>query len=66
MKTILSVHWALIASMWYFGNGTLHSATVLMRHKGKYDKGIIKIIDGRAGFNVVGSSSIDVLADDVK
>jgi hypothetical protein len=35
MKTILSIHWALIASLWYFGNGILHSATVLIQHKGK-------------------------------
>jgi hypothetical protein len=34
MKTILSVNWALIAPVWYFGNGILQSATVLIQHKG--------------------------------
>lgn len=44
MKTILSVHWALIASLWYFGNGILHSATVLMQHKGKYDRELLRLL----------------------
>lgn len=44
MKTILSVHWALIASLWYFGNGLLHSATVLMQHKGKYDRELLRLL----------------------
>jgi hypothetical protein len=44
MKTILTVHWALIASLWYFGNGILHSATVLMQHKGKYDSELLRLL----------------------
>jgi hypothetical protein len=44
MKTILTVHWALIASLWYFGNGILHSATVLMQHKGKYDRELLRLL----------------------
>lgn len=44
MKTIISVHWALIASLWYFGNGILHSATVLIQHKGKYDRELLRLL----------------------
>lgn len=44
MKTILSVHWALVTSLWYFGNGILHSATVLMQHKGKYDRELLRLL----------------------
>lgn len=44
MKIILSIHWALIASLWYFGNGILHSATVLMQHKGKYDRELLRLL----------------------
>jgi hypothetical protein len=39
-----SVHWALIASVWYFGNGILHDAFVLMRHKGKYDRELLRLL----------------------
>ncbi|QQS29262.1 MAG: hypothetical protein IPM47_20935 [Sphingobacteriales bacterium] len=44
MKTILSVHWALIASLWYFGNGILHSGEVLMQHKGNYDRELLRLL----------------------
>lgn len=44
MKSILSVHWALIASLWYFGNGMLHSASVLIKHKGKYDRELLRLL----------------------
>ncbi len=44
MKIILSVHWALIASLWYFGNGILHSAAVLIQHKGKYDRELLRLL----------------------
>jgi hypothetical protein len=41
---LLSVHWALIASLWYFGNGILHDAFVLARHKGKYDRELLRLL----------------------
>ena len=44
MKISLSIHWALIASLWYFGNGLLHSATVLIQHKGKYDRELLRLL----------------------
>jgi hypothetical protein len=47
MNWLFSIHWVIIASVWYFGNGILHSATVLIQHKGKYDlkKNYIPITD---------------------
>lgn len=44
MKIIFSIHWALVASLWYFGNGILHSANVLVQHKGKYDRGLLRLL----------------------
>jgi hypothetical protein len=41
---LLSVHWALIASLWYFGNGILHDAFILARHKGKYDRELLRLL----------------------
>lgn len=44
MNWLLSIHWALIASVWYFGNGILHDAFVLIRHKGKYDRELLRLL----------------------
>ncbi len=44
MKTILSIHWAIIASVWYFGNGILHDVFVLINHKGKYDRELLRLL----------------------
>jgi hypothetical protein len=44
MKWLLSIHWALIASLWYFGNGILHDAFVLIRHKGKYNRDLLRLL----------------------
>lgn len=44
MNWLLSIHWALIASLWYFGNGILHDAFVLIRHKGKYDRELLRLL----------------------
>jgi hypothetical protein len=44
MKWLLSIHWALIASLWYFGNGILHDAFVLTSHKGKYDRELLRLL----------------------
>ena len=39
------MHWALIASLWYFVNGILHDAFVLIRHnKGKYDRELLRLL----------------------
>lgn len=44
MNWLLSIHWAIIASVWYFGNGILHSAAVLLKHKGKYDRELLRLL----------------------
>jgi len=44
MKWLFTVHWAIIASVWYFGNGILHSATVLIQYNGKYDRELLHLL----------------------
>jgi len=44
MNWLFSIHWAIIASVWYFGNGILHSAAVLLQHKGKYDRELLRLL----------------------
>ncbi len=44
MNWLLSVHWALIASLWYFGNGILHDAFVLAKHKGIYNRELLRLL----------------------
>lgn len=44
MNWLLSIHWALIASLWYFGNGILHDVFVLIKHKGKYDRELLRLL----------------------
>src|SRR6476469_9680142 len=44
MNWILSIQWALVASVWYFGNGILHDAFVLIKHKGKYDRELLRLL----------------------
>ena len=44
MNWLLSIHWALIAALWYFGNGILHIATVIVKHEGKYDRELLRLL----------------------
>ena len=44
MKWLFSIHWVLIASVWYFGNGILHDIFVLLNHKGKYDRELLRLL----------------------
>lgn len=44
MNWLLSIHWALIASLWYFGNGILHDVFVLIKHNGKYDRELLRLL----------------------
>jgi hypothetical protein len=44
MKWLFSVHWALFAAVWYFGNGLLHDIFVLINHKGKYDRELLRLL----------------------
>lgn len=44
MNWLLSIHWTFIASLWYFGNGVLHDVFVLINHKGKYDRDLLRLL----------------------
>ena len=44
MNWLLSIHWTLVASLWYFGNGVLHDVFVLINHKGKYDRDLLRLL----------------------
>ena len=44
MNWLFSIHWTLIASLWYFGNGILHDVFVLIKHKGKYDRELLRLL----------------------
>ena len=44
MNTLLSIHWALVASLFYFGNGLLHDIFVLKDHKGDYDRELLRLL----------------------
>ena len=41
---MFSIHWVLVASLWYFGNGILHDVFVLIKHKGKYDRELLRLL----------------------
>lgn len=44
MNTLLSIHWVLFASFWYFINGILHSVAVFKNHKGGYDRELLRLL----------------------
>lgn len=44
MNTILSIHWILITSLWYFINGILHTISVLKNHKGNYNRDLLRLL----------------------
>lgn len=44
MNWLVSVHWALIASLWYFINGILHDVFVLIKHKEKYNRELLRLL----------------------
>ncbi|MFI5164772.1 MAG: hypothetical protein ACHQHP_05950 [Bacteroidia bacterium] len=44
MNTLLSIHWALVASIFYFGNGLLHDIFVLKAHKGEYNRDLLRLL----------------------
>ena len=44
MNWLFSIHWVLVASLWYFGNGILHDVFVLIKHKGKYDRELLRLL----------------------
>jgi len=44
LNWLLSIHWTLVASLWYFGNGVLHDVFVLINHKGKYNRDLLRLL----------------------
>lgn len=44
MKSIFSIYWLLIASIWYFVNGVLHDIFVIIRHKTGYDRELLRLL----------------------
>lgn len=44
MNILFSVHWVLIASIWYVGNGILHDLFVLINHKGGYNRDLLRLL----------------------
>lgn len=44
MSWLFSVTWVLVAALWYFGNGLLHSISVLAKHKGSYDRELLRLL----------------------
>jgi hypothetical protein len=44
MAWLFSVHWVLVAALWYFINGVLHDFFILINHKGKYDRDLLRLL----------------------
>lgn len=44
MNSLLSIHWTLLASIFYFGNGLLHDIFVLKAHKGEYNRDLLRLL----------------------
>lgn len=44
VNTLFSIHWVLVAAIWYAGNGILHDIFVLIRHKGSYDRELLRLL----------------------
>jgi hypothetical protein len=44
MNAILSNYWILFAAGWMFVNGVLHDIFVLVRHKGAYNRDLLRLL----------------------
>jgi hypothetical protein len=44
MNNLLSIYWLLIASVWYGLNGILHDVFVWIKHKGSYDRELLRLL----------------------
>jgi hypothetical protein len=44
MKAILSIHWFLVAAVWYTINGVLHDIFVVKAHKGPYNRELLRLL----------------------
>lgn len=49
MNYLLSIHWTLAASLFYFVNGLLHDIFIIRAHKGEYNRELLRLLmDGHA------------------
>ena len=44
MNTLFSIHWILISSLFYFVNGILHDIFVIKKHKGNYNRELLRLL----------------------
>lgn len=44
MNTLLSIYWILISAVFYFVNGVLHDIFVIKKHKGNYDRELLRLL----------------------
>lgn len=44
MKRFFSIHWVLVAALWYFFNGLLHDIFVLIDHQGSYNRELLRLL----------------------
>jgi hypothetical protein len=44
MNTILSIHWYLVAAIWYSVNGLLHDIFIIRAHKGPYNRDLLRLL----------------------
>jgi hypothetical protein len=44
MNSLLSIHWALVAAIWYFANGVLHDIFIIKNHNGPYDRDLLRLL----------------------
>ncbi len=44
MNNLLSIHWILIGSIWYFGSGALHDVFVIRQHQGGYNRELLRLL----------------------
>ena len=44
MNFLFSIHWTLIASLFYFVNGVLHDIFVIRAHKGEYNRDLLRLL----------------------
>lgn len=44
MSWIFSVHWVLVAALWYFINGLLHDIFVIKNHTDGYNRELLRLL----------------------
>jgi hypothetical protein len=44
MNSLFTIHWFLVAALWYTINGILHDIFVIKGHKGAYDRELLRLL----------------------